>query len=431
MSDNLDINNPNNTIVFGQGVFKKVQADRNPMNLITGPMPVVSAEQPTGQSPPGPAVIRSTDLVKNWSDTVQFSLVNPIHGKGIIGNQKVTGQESTSGQVYMRALVNRTRKRTIVEYMAQHRTTVDQRIVAQQNLSEWFTRITDQRKIVHAAGARGTQNLIDWEVPLASDPDFAAQMINPVFAPTLNRRFIMNGGGIAQGTSATVANVTTSDILSLQDISDVISYLQHSENPLIPVNMPQDEYQYDWEPAFVMFVQNEVWELLKRPKASVDWKGALAATNAWFMGKKKHPLFDGQSIMWGRVLIKPFTRYAVNFAPGSSVIEDTGGTDGKTYTETTATTPSTTNLYIGRSLLFGAQALVHAFGNQGTDEYAWQWHEEMIDAGSDLAVTVSSLDGVAKLRFRVDGIDTDLGVAVIDSYAPPSLSTQYHTAMAL
>ena len=343
-----------------------------------------------------------------------------------MGNQKVTGQETTSEQVYDRIQVNRSRKRTVVEFMAQHRTVVDQRIVAQRELGEYYIRLTDQRKIVHAAGARGNQVLKDWEVPLASDPSFGEVMVNPVLAPTKNRRFIMNSGALITGGS--VANVTTSDVLSLQDISDVIAHLQHSENPLMPVVV---DSEYDWEPTFVMFVQSEVWELLKRPKALVDWKGAMAATNAWFMGKKKHPLFDGQSIMWGRVLIKPFTRYAVNFAPGTYVTSDTGGSDGNTYTETTEQVPSTANLYVGRSLLLGAQALIEAFGSLGSDEYMWKWHEEMVDADSDLAITVSTIDGVKKARFRVDGIDTDLGVAVIDSYAPPSLTAAYHTAMGL
>ena len=423
MADNLEINNPGNTVVFAQGVFQKVQADRNPLNLISGPMPTVSAEQPTGQSPPGPAVVRCTDLTKGWSDTVQFTLINPLHGKPIMGNQKVTGQETTSEQVYDRIQVNRSRKRTVVEFMAQHRTVVDQRIVAQRELGEYYIRLTDQRKIVHAAGARGFQSLKDWEVPLQSDPSFADVMINPVLAPTRNRRFVMNSGALVTG--GTVASVGASDILSLQDVSDVIAHLQHSENPLMPVVM---DSEYDWEPAFVMFVQSEVWELMKRPKALVDWKGAMAATNAWFMGKKKHPLFDGQSIMWGRVLIKPFTRYSISFPAGSTVISDTGGTDGVTYTETTETVGA---YPVARSIILGAQALIEAFGSLGSDEYMWKWHEEMVDAESDLAITVSTIDGVKKARFRVDGIDTDLGVATIDSYAPPSLTAAYHTAMAL
>ena len=88
MADNLEINNPGNTVVFAQGVFQKVQADRNPLNLISGPMPTVSAEQPTGQSPPGPAVVRCTDLTKGWSDTVQFTLVNPHAWKAHYGQSE-------------------------------------------------------------------------------------------------------------------------------------------------------------------------------------------------------------------------------------------------------------------------------------------------------------------------------------------------------
>jgi N4-gp56 family major capsid protein len=421
----LPIGDPDAAVAFSTTLYQQVQTQQNWMNLLSGPAPTVSAEAPTGQSEAGYPITKVIDLTKGTADTVQVKLSNQLHGKPVVGDQVLAGKFMQSEFSRMLARVNQLRGAASKQKMSQHRTVHDLRTVAQKLLAQWTVRVNDQRALVHLAGARGGQTIQDWEIPLASDPDFASILVNPITAPTRNRRFVV---GSAMGGS--VADIGITDVLSLQDVSDVISQLQSSQNPLAPVVIEDDKY--DWNATHVLFVPMNVWNLLKRPKALVDWKSALATTIARFDGSRKHPLFTGECIMWNNVLIKPMDRYAITFAPGSTVTADSGGSDGYTYTETTETVPTTSaNHYVARSILLGAQALVQAFGSEGQDSYMWRWNEEFADHKNSVEISVSMIDGFQKAKFRIAGQDTDMGVATIDSYAPPIMTAEYIAAMAL
>ncbi len=419
----LPIGDPDAAVAFSTTLYQQVQTQRNWMNLLSGPAPTVSAEAPTGQSAPGYPVTKVIDLTKGTADTVQVTLVNQLHGKPIVGDTVLAGKFMQSEFSRLYARVNQLRGGASRQKMAQHRTVHDLRTVVQKTLAEWTARVNDQRALVHLAGARGDQTILDWEIPLASDPDFSTIMVNPVQAPTYNRRFVV---GSSMGGS--VADIGITDVLSLQDVTDVISQLQSSQNPLAPVVIEGDDY--DWAATHILWVPMNVWNILKRPKALVDWKSALATTIARFDGSRKHPLFTGECIMWNNVLIKPMDRYSIFFAPGSSVTADSGSTG--TYTERTETVPTTSsNHYVARSILMGAQALIQAFGSEGQDSYMWRWNEEFADHKNSVEISVSMIDGFLKSRFHVAGQDTDLGVATIDSYAPPIMTAEYTAAMAL
>jgi len=419
----LPIGSPDAAVVYGQSTFHKVQTQAGWMNLQSGPAPTVSTEAPTGQSAPGYPIVKVLDLTKGDADTVQVTFMNEFHGKPIVGDTVLTGKFMSSDWSRDLVRVNQLRGGFSKQKGAQRRTPLDIRTAGQNLIARWSGRVNDQRALVHLAGARGNQALKDWEIPLSTDPDFATIMVNPVKAPSYNRRFVI---GSPMGGS--VADIGITDILSLQDVSDFISQLQSSETPLAPVVIDDDEY--DWNATHILWVPKVVWSILKRPKALVDWKSALASSIARFDGTRKHPLFAGDSIMWDNVLIKPMDRYAITFSPGATVVADTGATG--TYTEGNETVPTTSvNHYVGRSILVGAQALIQAFGSEGQDSSAWRWNEEWADHKNSVEISVAMVDGFKKATFVVEGKQTDLGVATIDSYAPPYGTAQYAAAMAL
>ena len=76
-----------------------------------------------------------------------------------------------------------------------------------------------------------------------------------------------------------------------------------------------------------------------------------------------------------------------------------------------------------RCIIVGAQALLKCYGQHQASEYYYSWHEELVDHQNAVETSVAMMGGVAKARFGVanasgTAVDTDYGVACIDSYAP-------------
>ena len=100
------------------------------------------------------------------------------------------------------------------------------------------------------------------------------------------------------------------------------------------------------------------------------------------------------------------------------------GADGKTYTETNKTVAVPTD----RAIIVGAQALAKAYGKSNSD-YFYDWSEEEVDHGNSVEIVGAAMGGTAKIRFKIDGVDTDHGVAVVDSYAPDPASAAGRTLL--
>lgn len=64
----------------------------------------------------------------------------------------------------------------------------------------------------------------------------------------------------------------------------------------------------------------------------------------------------------------------------------------------------------------GAQAGVMAFGSPGTG-MRYGWHEETRDNGNQVVITTSSIFGVKKSVFEIEGEKQDHGVYGIDTAA--------------
>ena len=166
---------------------------------------------------------------------------------------------------------------------------------------------------------------------------------------------------------------------------------------------------------------------LKSRTGTTQWQDAVkyAFERKNAAGTNKHPLFDNyETIMWNGMLIKRLNRYAIRFAAGDNVIVDTGGADGGTYTESNVTAA----VAIDRAIILGAQALAKVYGASNSD-YFYDWSEEEVDHKNSIETVCASMGGSAKIRFKIDGVDTDNGVAVVDSYAPDPASAAGRTLL--
>lgn len=409
MATNIPVGSALARKVYSVGLFTRVQHAPGFMNLLSGEMPKEGsfAAKSKGQTSPDYPIVKAGDLAKGAGDTVSIDLFNILTGKPVMGDKRVAGRMMQLTSSNMDVAINQVRGGADSGgRMTQKRTVHNLRSICMAGLQAWMQRYEDQASLVHLAGARGTQATSDWVVPFTSDPEFNEIMVNKVQAPTKNRYFAAND-------ATNPGDIGTNDALTLQDIDRIVTSLRESPVVLQSVKIKGDERAWN-DPLWVMFVTERQWLYLQSRTSQVQWRQAVQNAFERKSAGVKHPLFDAyETIMWNGVLIKRLNRYAIRFDTGSNVVIDTGGSDGLTYTESTVQTA----VPVDRAVIVGAQALAAAYGKSNSD-YFYDWSEEKVDHGNSVEVVCAQMGGKAKVRFKIDGADTDFGCAVVDSYAP-------------
>ena len=421
---NIPYGSPLAAKVFGAAVFAGVQVQTGFMNLLSGGAPDLSgaAAKMKGQTSEDYPVVKVTDLSKTAGDSVSVDLFNIFTGKPVVGDKRLTGRGMTTTSSSQDVKINQLRG--MAENggkMTQKRTRHNLRTIVQAGLTNWAGRLEDQTALVHLAGARGTQNTVDWVIPTSDDPDFSEIMINTVKPPTLNRYYCAND-------ATSPADIGTNDWLSFRDVERIASLITDTTVPLQSVKIKGDDYAWN-SPLYVLFVTARQWLYLKRTALNANgnpsgspYMAALTYAVERFKGQK-HPLFSGDTMMWSNILIKPMNRLAIRWAAGDSVLIPQSANDD-VGTAVTAAQP------IDRAILVGAQALIKAYGNEGTSDYFYSWNEELTDHKNSVEISLAMMAGTAKTRFSINGVLTDHGVVVIDSYAPDPASAAGQTLLA-
>lgn len=420
MSTNIPVGSALARKIYSVGLFTRVQHSPGFMNLISGGMPKEGsfAAKTKGQTSPDYPIVKAGDLAKGAGDTVSIDLFNILQGKPVMGDKRIEGRMMQLTYSSMDVRIDQVRGGADSGgRMTQKRTVHNLRNISMAGLQAWMQRLEDQTALVHLAGARGSQQTSDWVVPLQSDADFGEIMVNTVKAPTKNRYFAAND-------ATTPADIGTNDALTLQDIDRIVAQLRESPVVMQSVKIKGDDRAWN-DPLWVMFVTERQWLYLQSRTSQTTWRQAVQYAFERKSGGLKHPLFDAyETIMWNGVLIKRMNRYAIRFAAGDNVVTDTGGADGLTYTESTVQTAQP----VDRAVIVGAQALAKAYGKSASD-YFYDWSEKEVDHGNSIETVAASMTGSAKIRFKIDGADTDFGVAVVDSYAPDPASAAGRTLL--
>jgi hypothetical protein len=412
------------TKVYSPYLFKGVQSDLGFMKMNTGTPPKISDQNQTAQSNSGAPIVVSTDLGKGIADTIRFSLVDIFEGNPIMGDENLQGKFMSTTQSHQEVRIDQSRFAIESTKMTGFRTPHDLRKIGLDGLSAISARLENQRCLIHMAGARGSQDLADWAVPFQTSPKFNQIMVNPVLAPTKNRHFFAGG-------KSKLSDLDITDVLGLKDIGMLGAMLMESEIPMRSATFEADIWAAV-KPLYIMWVSRRVWELVKRPSAAIDVSTATTNAMRRYDGSKTHPLFSGEGMSWNGILIKPMDRYAIRFLPNDKVIVDDGGIDGKSYHEVFDTIPNINNFHVDRSILVGASALMKAYGSGGSGAaQSWKYFETLGDHDNRLEQSMSVVEGAQKIRFKMKGADTDFGVAVIDSYAPPMGSKEFNDALKL
>ena len=420
MATNIPVGSALARKIYSVGLFTRVQHSPGFMNLISGEMPKEGsfAAKTKGQTSPDYPIVKAGDLAKGAGDTVSIDLFNILQGKPVMGDTRIEGRMMQLTYSSMDVRINQVRGGADSGgRMTQKRTVHNLRNISMAGLQAWMQRLEDQTALVHLAGARGSQATTDWVVPLQSDADFSEIMVNAVKAPTKNRYFAAND-------ATTPADIGTNDALTLQDIDRIVAQLRESPVVMQSVKIKGDDRAWN-DPLWVMFVTERQWLYLQSRTGQTTWRQAVQYAFERKSAGVKHPLFDAyETIMWNGVLIKRMNRYAIRFNAGDSVVTDTGGSNGMTYTESTVQTAQP----VDRAIIVGAQALAKAYGKSASD-YFYDWSEKEVDHGNSIETVTAAMCGSAKIRFKIDGADTDFGVAVVDSYAPDPASAAGRTLL--
>lgn len=396
-----------------------------PLTALTGPMPTHDKamkklkQQTTNDMP----IVRVDELSKGPGDVVQVDCAHVVKLRAVMGDNNAEGKgaslkySSKDIQLDMATLpVSAGGK------MTKQRTPHSMRLNALAQLARGIPAFRWQRALTMLAGARGVQDGTDWVLPLASDPEFADMMVNPVRAPSFNRHFVVNGSTLTQG-GAQLASIATTDLLRLSHIDEIAALWDEMTIKMAPIQIPGDPAAGDDPIKGVLYVDPLVWDgLVTETTAGYNLRTfeTNAMNRASYGDLRKHPLFSGSPIMWNGVLVRKM-QYGIRFNAGNSVAHVTAA-NRLTATETNVTVAAglSTTHQVSRSIFLSAQALAMVSGGNSESEESYSLLETRTNFGRNLELAGEIMGTEDKLRWALPNADgdlevTDFGVMVIDS----------------
>lgn len=418
METSIPYGSPQALSIQSVGLFASCMQRQTIINRLTGKLP----QQPDAEnklrfhSPNDMPIVRCKDLSSGAGDEVSFDLIRPIGGKPIMGEAYAEGKGARLDFSDDRLRINQYRKPVNAGgKMTQQRTPHKMRELARAVALNYFMRYEDQSTLVHLAGARGSENNIEWAIPLESDPDFAEIMINPVRAPTRNRHYIGKAGSLARvSATANELDIATTDLMTT-DVLDALRTKLESM-PLPPQGVKfEGDLQANDSPLRVLLVSSEQYTSIAK---STNFRTLQAQAMARASTAKNHPIFMGDVGLFNGILIvrmpKPIRFFAGDVvrwcASTSSLVETAVDLVPAAFG---------TGFAVDRALLLGGQALCEAYGKSRQSAQPYFWSEVPMDHGDKLEVLVGAIGGKSKIRFEVDfgnGLEyTDNSVIAIDT----------------
>lgn len=404
------------------GLFATHMQRNSTLARLTGAMPrgtagaTATLRKQTSQHMP---IVRAQDLGKGKGDEISFHLLNPVGAKPIMGSKNAQGRGVGLSYSEDKLRVNQARFPVdLGNIMTTIRSPVDFRAVGRPVAQSLMDRYVDQSLLVCMAGARGYHNNIEWVVPTDADPDFAEIMVNPVQAPTKNRHFIADGGGITQfAVNAGEIDLATTDMLKMGVIDAIRSTMEQIALPPPPVKFEGDAAADD-SPLRVLLVSAAQYSAFS---TDPNFRSLQASSLARAQQAKMHPLFLGEAGLWNGVLIVKMPK-PIRFYSGDT-IKYCGSYTSDTESSCIVPAGFGTTFAVDRAILLGGQAVAEAMAASEHSAIPFFWSEEKMDHGDKVELLIGVNRGVSKIRFEVDTGDagkqfTDYGAVAIDTAVP-------------
>ncbi|ENX57646.1 MULTISPECIES: DUF4043 family protein [Acinetobacter] len=410
-----------NMVTQAVGLFATHMQRNSTLNLLSGKMPKGEAgaeatlrKQTTQHMP----IVRVQDLGKGVGDEVTFHLLNPVGAYPIMGSAYAEGRGVGMKLNEDRLRVNQARFPVdLGNVMSQIRSPADLRKLGRPVAQNLMDRYCDQSMIVHMAGARGSHDNIEWVIPKETHKDYSEIMVNRVKAPTRNRHYVVDAGGVQGVTSnAGELDIATTDLFTMDAVDSMKTVLDQIALPP-PIVKFEGDANADDSPIRVWLVSPAQYNKFA---AQPGFRSFQSAAFARASQAKQHPLFMGDVGLWNGFIIRKLPR-PIRFYAGDD-IKYCAAYDSEV--ESTVKVPASfaDKFAIDRSIILGGQALAEAFAASDKSGVPFFWSEKDLDHGDKWELLIGSIRGTSKIRFAVEtgeGTEfTDYGVTCVDTAVP-------------
>lgn len=413
---------------WSDALFTQVGKIPTPVNSLSGPAPDITKmgkilrRQSTTDMP----IVRVTDLAKTAGDNVRVDCAHVIKLRPIMGDENAEGRGAKLDFSYKDVYVDMaTLPVSAGGKMTQKRFQHDLRVVAVNQLKGSIPAFEWQRCLSAMAGARGQQDGVDWVLPLQTDAEFDAMVVNALKAPTYNRHYVVNAAGLTQG-GAQLASIATTDILKLSHIDQIADIVGEMALRMLPVSIPGDQAAMDDPIRGVLMLDPLVWGKLLQDTTSGNnlrqWQ-TDALKRAEYGRISSHPLFSPGSFIWNGILVRKMGEFGIRFRASTTCKHITAANRySATETDVTIAAGLSTTHQVCRNLLLGAQAIAQVSGTNSESGLPYTLLENQTNFGRNYEQAGELMTAWDKLRFTLpDGQGnlepTDIGVMVIDSIA--------------
>lgn len=317
-------------------------------------------------------------LESDAGDTVSYDLVMQLKMKPVSGDNILRGKEEDLKFYTDSLLIDQQRGGVNTGgKMSRKRTIHDLRKIARVRQAEWWSRLFDETIFCYLSGARGSN------ADYIEDTSFTGYAGNAFAAP--DALHLMYGGD-----ATAKANVDSADKMTLSLIDRAVTKAETLGGGTSGVPSIQP-VMIDGEEHYVLVMSPFQAYDLRTNSSTGQWldiqKAAAAAQGA------NNPMFKGGLGMYNDVILhkhKGVIKFS-DYGAGS-------------------------NVAAARALFLGRQAGVVAFGSPGTG-LRFDWNEEVEDRGNQVVITTSSIFGVKKSAFTIEGTSRDFGVVALDTAA--------------
>lgn len=319
-----------------------------------------------------------TDLENDAGEQITYDLSMQLRQTPVEGDDVQSGTEEDlkfyTDNLYidqMRGGVNTGGR------MTRKRTLHDLRKVAKKRQAEWWARVFDELMFMYLSGGQGANSGFVF-------PSSYAGFANNSFSAPDAAHIVYAGDAVSKAT------IEVADIMDLTTIDRVktAATMMGGGSEGIPQIQP---IMIDGEEHFTLLM-NPWQEFDVRTNAStgqwLDIQKAAAAAEG-----RKNQIFKGALGMYNGIVLHSHRNVIHHADYGAGA-----------------------NLSAARALFMGSQAAVVAFGSPGTG-LRFSWFEESRDNGNQIVISTSSIFGIKKCAFNIDGTVRDFGLIVVDTAA--------------
>jgi N4-gp56 family major capsid protein len=321
-------------------------------------------------------------LENDAGDTITYDLVMQLKMQPVEGDNTLRGKEEDLKFYTDSISIDQARGGVNTGgKMTRKRTLHDLRKIARARQTEWWAKVFDELFFMYLSGRRGTN------ADYIYATDYVGFAGNALVAP--DSMHLLYGGAATSKAGMTAADKFD---LKLLDRAQTRASTMGGGTGGIPAIEP------------CMIEGEEHYIAVLHPFQEYDVR-TNAGTGQWLDIQKaaagaegrNSPIFKGNMGKYNDVVIHKHKAVILSNDYGAGQ-----------------------NVGSARSLFLGRQAAVCAFGSAGTG-LRFDWHEEQEDRGNQVVITTSSIFGIKKTAFTIDGVSRDFGVIALDTaVADPS-----------